>query len=160
MEMSLSQTASLLGHPSAEGLPKTDSSRPETRNTPIRIAISSADGKTVHQHFGRTTQFVVCEIEGRQVRYLERRSNQPACGTAVEEGEGHDEDRMEQTIGLVADCRAVVSAQIGYGAIQRLAARGIQAYVIPDFIDSALQRLIRSGALEDGSHTVVRRTVA
>jgi predicted Fe-Mo cluster-binding NifX family protein len=41
----------------------------------------------------------------------------------------------------------VVVAQVGPGAVRRLAERGIQAFMIPDFIDSALRRLIDSGAL-------------
>ena len=114
----------------------------------IKVAVSSEDGKTVHQHFGQTTQFVVCEIDGTTVRFVETRRNRPPCGTALEDGEtGHDENRMGQTIELIADCRAVVSAQIGRGAVAHLAERGIQAFVIPDFIDLALKRLVESGAL-------------
>ncbi|MDR3435077.1 NifB/NifX family molybdenum-iron cluster-binding protein [Telmatospirillum sp.] len=116
----------------------------------VKVAISSADGKTVHQHFGQTTQFIICEIDGVTVRFLEKRENRPPCGTANEDGEvGHDEDRMARTIELIADCRVVVSAQIGQGAVARLAERGIQAFVIPDFIDRALTRLVQSGALEE-----------
>jgi len=111
---------------------------------PIRVAISSADGKVVHQHFGRTTQFVICEIEQGEARFVEVRPNHPACGGE----EGHDEDRMGRTVDLVSDCRAVLCAQIGGGAVARLAERGIQAFVIPDFIESALRRLIASGALD------------
>lgn len=114
----------------------------------LRVAVSSADGKTVHQHFGQTTQFIVCEIDEDRIDVLERRANSPACGTAGEDDEtGHDHDRMERTIALVADCRAVISAQIGAAAAKRLSERGIQAFIIPDFVDSALARLIRSGAL-------------
>lgn len=117
---------------------------------PIKVAISSADGKTVHQHFGQTTQFVVCEIDGRSVRFLEVRPNRPPCGSAAEAGEGgHDENSMGRTVALIADCRAVISAQVGVGAVVRLAERGIQAFVIPDFIESALGRLIDSGALDE-----------
>ncbi len=116
----------------------------------VKVAVSSADGKTVHQHFGQTTQFIVCEIDDSDIRFIERRENRPACGGVTEDGEtGHNEDRMQQTIDLVADCRATVSAQIGTAAAARLAERGIQAFIIPDFIDSALQRLVKSGALAE-----------
>ena len=125
----------------------------------FRVAVSSADGKTVHQHFGRTTQFLIFEVAGVGVRFLERRENLPPCGTSAEEDGGHDEDRMSQTIDVVADCHAVVAAQIGYGAVQRLAVRNIQAYIIPDFIDSALKRLAGSGALNIPLRATERRTV-
>mgnify|MGYP001809847958 CR=1 FL=1 len=113
---------------------------------PVKVAISSADGKTVHQHFGRTTQFIICEIDQGQGRFVEVRSNQPACGGGEEDG--HDEDRIGRSVELVADCRAVLCAQIGGGAVARLAERGIQAFVIPDFIESALERLIASNVLD------------
>lgn len=114
----------------------------------LRVAVSSADGKTVHQHFGQTTQFIVCEIDEDRIDVLERRANSPACGTSGAGDEtGHDQDRMERTIALVADCRAVISAQIGAAAAKRLSEQGIQAFIIPDFVDSALARLVRSGAL-------------
>lgn len=125
----------------------------------FRVAVSSADGKTVHQHFGRTTQFLIFEVAGSGIRFLERRENLPPCGTSTEEDGGHDEDRMSQTIDVVADCHAVVAAQIGYGAVQRLAVRNIQAYIIPDFIDSALKRLAGSGALKIPLRATERRTV-
>jgi predicted Fe-Mo cluster-binding NifX family protein len=116
----------------------------------VKVALSSENGKTVHQHFGQTTQFVICEIDDSGAHFLEVRRNLPPCGTANEDGEiGHNEDRMGRTVALVADCRAVVSAQIGQGAVVRLAERGIQAFVIPDFIDQALTRLLDSGALNE-----------
>lgn len=116
----------------------------------IKVALSSEDGKTVHQHFGRTTQFVICEIGDDGPRFLELRRNLPPCGTADDDDDnGHDETRMDRTVALVADCRAVICAQIGRGAVVRLAERGIQAFVIPDFISSALTRLIASGALDE-----------
>lgn len=127
---------------------------------PLKVAIASEDGKVVHQHFGRAKRFVICEINNDAYRFLEVRDNRPACGTASDDDEGgHDEDRMAQTIALIADCHAVVVAQVGRGAVQRLAERGIQAFMIPDFIDSALRRLIASGALNkaDESGRVTRR---
>lgn len=123
----------------------------------VRVALSSANGKTVHQHFGRTTQFIICDIDGNSVHYRERRDNAPPCGTGDPDGDsGHDEDRMEQTIDVIADCRAVISAQIGRGAAARLAGRGIQAFAIPDFIDRAIERLVASGLLADAPIPVRR----
>jgi predicted Fe-Mo cluster-binding NifX family protein len=52
-------------------------------------------------------------------------------------------------VALLTDCNAVVVARIGQGAVQQLSNRGIQAFVIPDFIDSALRRLKASGRLAE-----------
>jgi predicted Fe-Mo cluster-binding NifX family protein len=56
---------------------------------------------------------------------------------------------MQKTVDLLADCRAVVVAQIGPAAVEKLSMRGIHAFVIPDFIDSAMQRLMASGRLAE-----------
>ena len=113
----------------------------------IRVAVASADGKVVGQHFGRAVRFVICEIEGTDFRFVETRENDPACRANDENGVEHDEDRLGKAIDCIADCKAVIAARIGDGAASRLAARGIQAFMIPDFIDHALKRLIASGYL-------------
>jgi predicted Fe-Mo cluster-binding NifX family protein len=116
----------------------------------MKVAVASENGAVVQEHFGRATQFLIYEIEEEGCRLVEIRKNHPACGSAPEgDGEGHSEDRMQDSIELVSDCRAVVVAQIGRAAVERLANRGVHAFVIPDFIDSALQRLKASGRLAE-----------
>ena len=116
----------------------------------MKVAIASQNGIVVHQHFGRATQFLVYDIQGTEFRLVEARHNQPSCGTATEDGvPSHAVDPMSRTIDLVRDCRAVVVAQIGPGAVEKLSRQGILAFVIPDFIESALKRLIASGRLHE-----------
>jgi len=96
----------------------------------MKVAIASEDEETIHQHFGRATQFLIYEIDGSSFRYLETRQSRPACqgGAAAAP---HDEDRLEQTVELISDCRAVLVARIGPGAAQRLAEHGISAFIAP-----------------------------
>jgi nitrogen fixation protein NifX len=116
----------------------------------MRVAVASQDRVVVHQHFGRATQFLIYEIEENECRLVEIRQNQPPCGTAQEDGKpGHAEDPMQKAVELLADCRAVIVAQIGRAAVEKLSRRGIQAFVIHDFIDSALKRLMASGRLAE-----------
>lgn len=116
----------------------------------MKVAVASQNGAVVHQHFGRATQFLIYEIEGAEFRLIESRPNQPPCGTTPPDAEpGHAPDPMRKAIELVGDCRAVVVAQIGPGAVEKLSHRGVLAFVIPGFIDSALQRLIASGQLNE-----------
>jgi predicted Fe-Mo cluster-binding NifX family protein len=116
----------------------------------MKVAVASENGAVVHEHFGHATQFLIYEIEEEGCRLVEIRKNHPACGTAPQgDGEGHSEDRLQDSVELVSDCRAVVVAQIGRGAVEKLSSRGIQAFVIPDFIDSALRRLKASGRLAE-----------
>lgn len=110
----------------------------------VRVAVASSDGRYVNDHFGRARQFLVFEIKDDQFRFLEVRENVPPCL-----GGEHDDHRLARTVELFSDCRGVLVSRIGPGAIEALAARGIEAYVIPDFIDEALKRLISSGELKN-----------
>lgn len=117
----------------------------------MKVAVASQNGVLVHQHFGRATQFLVYEIEGAQFRHVDTRPNTPSCGTAADEdgAPSHSPDPMSRTVDLVRDCRAVVVAQIGPGAVEKLSRHGVLAFVIHDYIDSALTRLIASGRLSE-----------
>jgi predicted Fe-Mo cluster-binding NifX family protein len=116
----------------------------------MKVAVASQNQKVVHQHFGRATQFLIYEIEESGASLVEIRQNRPPCGTRQEEGDsGHDSDSLQRSVDLLADCRAVVVAQIGRGAVLMLSQRGIQAFVIPGFIDEALQKLKNSGRLDE-----------
>jgi nitrogen fixation protein NifX len=116
----------------------------------MKVAVASQDGTVVDQHFGHATQFLIYETEAEGCRLVEIRKNHPPCGTATDgEEAGHSEDRMQNSVDLLSDCRAVIVAQIGHAAVARLSDRGIHAFVIPDFIDSALRRLKASGRLDE-----------
>ncbi len=103
----------------------------------IKVAVASSDGKYISQHFGRTKQFLVFKIKDDNYEFYELRKNIPPCN-----GQDHQEDLMLNTVELLSDCQAIVVSQIGPGAIDALVLKGIKAYVIPDFIDVALKRLI------------------
>lgn len=99
-----------------------------------RVAVASTDGKYVNDHFGRARQFLIFEINSTGYQFIELRSNVPSCNPEQADEGGHC-----KTIELLEDCRAVVVARIGPGAERVLAAHGIRAFTIPDFIDEALQ---------------------
>lgn len=104
----------------------------------IKMAVASSDGKYINEHFGRTQQFLVFVInDDDEYEFIELRKSTPPCFA-----QGHNEDLMLTTIEMLSDCQAIVVSQIGPGAIERLAVHGINAYVIPDFIEDALKRLI------------------
>lgn len=101
-----------------------------------RVAVASTDGKYVNDHFGRARQFLIFEISSTGYQFIESRSNIPSCNPEQADEGGHN-----KTLKLLADCRAVVVARIGPGVEQVLAAQGIQAFTIPDFIEEALKHL-------------------
>ena len=104
-----------------------------------KIAAASSDGKVVNQHFGRSKQFLIFEVEDNgEYRFSELRETKPSCGL----GE-HHEDELQKTIDVLGDCSIVLVNQIGPGAEQALKARHIKAYSITGFIDEALSKLIQ-----------------
>lgn len=110
-----------------------------------KVAVASSDGKFINQHFGRARQFLIFEIkDDGAFEFLVLRDNTPPCN-----GGEHNDDLLAKTVDLVADCRAVLASQIGPGAIDALVARGVRPYVLPDFIEDALKRVIPyEGALK------------
>lgn len=108
-----------------------------------RVGIASSDGKYVNQHFGHATQFLIFEIADGGYRFVELRSNEPSCNR-----EDPNENAHDRVIENLKDCRAVIVSQIGPGAVARLRSAGIEAWVIPDFIDEVLERLVQSPGQE------------
>ena len=107
-----------------------------------KVAVASSDGKFVNRHFGHAEQFLIFEIAEGNCQYVETRSTAALC-----DDQEHSDDRLAGIAKLISDCRAVLVAKIGPGALDRLQSHGIQAYVIPDFIDDALYALISSDKL-------------
>ncbi len=104
-----------------------------------KIAVASSDGKFINEHFGRSKQFLIFEVEDTgEYRFLELRKNIPPCNS----GE-HGEDQMDKTILSLADCRIVLVSRIGPGAERKLQAKGIRSYSVPDFIEDALTKVIK-----------------
>lgn len=108
----------------------------------MKIAVASSDGKTIDSHFGRAYQFLVFLVENDGCRYLETRNNSPAC-----EGQTHDDNRLESTAALLADCQGVIVSQIGPGAVDVLIARRIMPFAISGDLDEGLRIVISSPRL-------------
>ncbi|NPV92788.1 MAG: dinitrogenase iron-molybdenum cofactor biosynthesis protein [Firmicutes bacterium] len=109
----------------------------------IKVAVASSDGKVINRHFGQAAQFLVFQIQGSNIEFLELRENIPPC----QEPEYH-ENRLSDTVELLSDCQAVLVSRIGPGAARALEAGGIKAYVAPDYIEAVLRRLIITGELK------------
>jgi predicted Fe-Mo cluster-binding NifX family protein len=102
----------------------------------IRVAVASSDGRTVNLHFGRAERFRIYRITDDQCEFLEERVSTPACS-----GQQHDDNLLDRTAELISDCKAVVAAQIGGGAIDVLLFRRIRAFTLTGPIDEAVTTL-------------------
>lgn len=106
-----------------------------------KVAFASSDGKVVNQHFGRTKQFLIVEIDkdNKDYKYVETRINEPSCQEFQ-----HAEDALKNSIDLVADCKAIFVARIGQGALAQVEARGIKGIEAPFFIEDILNKILNS----------------
>lgn len=99
----------------------------------LKMAIASSDGKVINQHFGKARRFIIIESDGEEVKVLEVRENNPACGT-LEYG-GHADDALDRSISIIEGCDAVLCSRIGGGAFEVLLSRGIEPVEAPGFIE-------------------------
>ncbi|BCS54126.1 NifB/NifX family molybdenum-iron cluster-binding protein [Geobacter sp. SVR] len=104
----------------------------------VKIAVATNDGVTVDAHFGRADSFDIYQLRGSESRLLETRQVSPPCS-----GHQHDADALARTAAALADCRGVVAAQIGPGAIDALINHRIMAFALPGPISEAIETLIR-----------------
>ncbi|WP_048190663.1 NifB/NifX family molybdenum-iron cluster-binding protein [Methanobacterium sp. SMA-27] len=99
--------------------------------------VASNDGKIINQHFGHAKQFLIFDIDDNgNFEFVELRENVPSCS-----GGNHSSGSMESTIELIKDVDIVLVSQIGPGASQSLISNGIQPYMMPTYIDEALEKL-------------------
>jgi predicted Fe-Mo cluster-binding NifX family protein len=105
----------------------------------VRIAVASSDGTTVNEHFGRTPVFRIYRLHDNGYEFVELRETEPACA-----GQLHSDDDLDRASRLIADCRGMVAAQVGPGAIDALLNHRIMAFTLPGTIDEAFAALIRA----------------
>jgi len=106
-------------------------------NKTYRIAAASTDGKTINEHFGKASYFLVYEIGKEGGTFLEKRSVIPlSCGDG-----GHTEDGILSTIDALKDCKAVIAEKVGGPVKRALEKNGVSVFERSDSIDNALVKL-------------------
>ena len=103
----------------------------------VRVAIGTASGARVSEHFGHATRFEIWDVSAEGSRHVETRNNRPACGSGCDRAD----EAMDASVALVADCRAVVVSRLGECAINRLTKLGILAFETDDTVDDTVRQL-------------------
>ena len=100
----------------------------------MKIAIASSDGTQISPHFGRSSCFLVFDIEDGKIVGKELRSN---TFTAHARGECHGDGQHDHgahshasIVEALQDCGAVLCYGMGSRAAEALSLRGIQPYVL------------------------------
>lgn len=103
----------------------------------MKVAVATIDGTAMSQHFGRSVGFVVYEVNGKDIKNREFRTNdrtphaQGLCdGKHEHGGDGHGTHSHVGVVGLLGDCNIVLCGGMGAGAAQALSAQGVQPVII------------------------------
>lgn len=95
----------------------------------MRIAVASSDGIVVNQHFGHADTFYIYEKNKDGFHLLEKRKGLAFC-----QGGFHEETELKSAIELLLDCQVLYALQIGKGAQDALAEKGILSKTYRGFI--------------------------
>jgi nitrogen fixation protein NifB len=105
-----------------------------------RIAITTADGLLINQHFGHAKRLLIVDSE-RDGTFAEKewREVTPWCSCGAEE-----RDAAEGDGGIadsIKDCAALLTARIGPPARKKLELAGLSVFEEPARIDEAVKKL-------------------
>lgn len=105
-------------------------------NKTFRIAVASTDGKTINEHFGKASSFLIYETGKEGYTFIEKRSVTPLnCESE------HTEESLASNIEALKDCKAVVTVKIGGPVKRAFEINGISIFEKSDTIDNALTKL-------------------
>jgi predicted Fe-Mo cluster-binding NifX family protein len=126
----------------------------------MKIAAVTDDGKTISQHFGRASYYLVVTIEDGKIVNRELREK---LGHVHFAGEPHDpeqsgqhhgygpasESRHARMAAAIADCQVLLCGGMGTGAYESMKQRGVRPIVTDILsIDEAVQAYLE-GAIVD-----------
>jgi predicted Fe-Mo cluster-binding NifX family protein len=106
----------------------------------MKIAVVSDDGQTISEHFGRAAYYIVVTVEGDQIANSETRPKaghhsfvgqpHPEPGPEGRRGYGAGSEARHQTMAqTIADCQAIITRGMGWGAFESLRSYGIDPVV-------------------------------
>jgi predicted Fe-Mo cluster-binding NifX family protein len=106
-----------------------------------RVAVTSADGVLINQHYGHARWFLIYDLEKDGTGVLaERRAVDPWCNSA---NHGDAEEGRPGIAKDITDCTAVLTARIGPPARKKLELSGVSVFEKQAPIDEALKKLAR-----------------
>ena len=129
----------------------------------LRMAVGSADGRTIDAHFGHLREFLIYDVSSDGVHLVERRRTDRYCSGPTTCGDAAP--ALSDTIRALDDCAVLLCSRIGFEPWRPLEDAGIQpnSEHANETIDAALAAVYRewrdSGRL-DVEHTALSRSSA
>jgi predicted Fe-Mo cluster-binding NifX family protein len=99
----------------------------------MKVAVASMDGVSISQHFGRSSCFIVFEMENGKIKNREIRENtytafaNENCHSGVHADQPHSHSAI---VGALGDCEAVLAYGMGWRAAEDLNGKGIQPFIL------------------------------
>ncbi len=112
----------------------------------VLVAVATKGGGVVNQHFGHADEFWIYEAGPNWAKLAQTRSVARYCAGP---SECDDESKLDKTIRLLSDCRAVLCSKVGPEPSRALSAAGIEPVEVYDLIDQAVAE---AGRRLVGSH--------
>ncbi len=142
-----------------------------------KIALASSDGVNVDEHFGAARSFLIYEVSDEGAfSLLERRDyagqeegspsacpdkSASACGSGAgcgNAGGGCGQGgAVSAKVQLVADCRSVVAAKIGFNVTKQLEKKAISSFDVDCTVQEALEKITKYFYSVDNHVSLARR---
>jgi nitrogenase molybdenum-iron protein NifN len=123
----------------------------KVQDTSIKIAVATKTGMLVDQHFGHAQEFHIYSSGPEGTLFLEKRKVDKFCdgideceGEENDDAPGSEEQRLENIIGTVSDCSAVLVMRIGYNPLKSLQEKGITVVQTCGRIEDGIKNAIES----------------
>lgn len=94
----------------------------------MKIAVTTTDGVSVNQHFGKASEFYIYNIKGNQVNFVEKRFAVSYCESDSTTDEPEHEYKPDRILGIfeiLKDCDKLYTKQIGDKPLKGLIENGI-----------------------------------
>jgi nitrogenase molybdenum-iron protein alpha/beta subunit/MoaA/NifB/PqqE/SkfB family radical SAM enzyme len=111
-------------------------------NKHFRFAVSSKSGIFIDQHFGHTKDFYIYDCTGDEVCYIEKRQVGQYCYGIGDCG-GEKPAAIEDIIGAVGDCDAVLCMRIGTEPAANLRRSGKEVLMMYDRIENGVREAVK-----------------
>ncbi len=127
----------------------------KTDYRPVLMAVATAGGGLINQHFGHATEFLVYEASPEGVRFISHRKVDQYC--IGNDTCGEKESALEGSIRALKGCEVVLCSKIGFEPWGLLEDAGIQPngeYAMEPIEDAVLgvyQEMIATGQLDEAS---------
>jgi len=95
-----------------------------TETRPVLMAVATAGGGVINQHFGHATEFLIYEASATDVRFVSHRKVDLYCSGGDTCGDA--ETTLEKTIRTLQGCEIVLCSKIGFEPWGMLEEAGIQ----------------------------------